>query len=509
MKKKFNAFQVIGFLLIVVGLILVIKPSFLGSIMGSEFFTEQTGRGSASWHDPVLNKDIGMYWSGFTNYEIPPVEGITELGSQNQWIHFSESGLNRGILRVYVVDVLNPSQRTLIYEKIINELCPPCLDPQYGERGNCDLPGTYYADPYCSGGPKPFFLFFTARADLKDSSNRNYGFFNLQYEITPVLQDGTTGKPFVFESRQRVFKESPLCTVPSGYVIANQIFPAGSVISKQSLRNNPLAFCWSMPAMLLDSNSNSLIQYTTEPYVLLSQNSTYTVPANNSLNLFYISTPLTQTRACDVNYYVNENGDCVPLPGWEFYCANGTWSETEHACLVQAVTRCVEGVYDENTNQCIKFIQPSTTEFVCPTEFPNLINDNNVFKCVNYVNNTEQVIVCPEGFTLKTVDQQLNKYVCEKTITEFECPAGATLKQTSSGSYACYYPLTPVCEKGVLSNENGNWVCKYFPPIQTIENNEPIIEIPTQNNALLMPLSWILIIIGVIVVLVSPLIIKR
>jgi len=218
------------------------------------------------------------------------------------------------------------------------------------------------------------------------------------------------------------YKEPDECTIPPGYALVTEDFKAGTTISRDSFARPVVAFCNSYPIMKMDSSGKTLNEYSTKELELLRDGSYVTVPSGEVWKIMYVAKISDLTKACKPGEYVDENGNCIPLPAFEYYCSSGTYDPDKHACLVQPVTRCIEGSYNEATGMCEKIISPE-----------------------------EVIIKCPEDSELKVLDD---------------------------GTKVCVFEPVPYCEKGVLSqDELGREICAYFPEIVNLAEGQRNIEI--------------------------------
>jgi len=209
--------------------------------------------------------------------------------------------------------------------------------------------------------------------------------------VTP----GYSGQTQCFGSLQ-VYKESELCRLKEGYVLVTQDFSAGETIELTDFRLEPKAFCYMAPALKLDS-SGGILEQTIEPYKFLQLGEYVTVPEGEVWRLNYVAEVSSSLPVvCDANsFYDVDTKECIPKPGFVFYCARGQYSESEKACVIQPDTKYVcdsaDAVYDSETGKCIIFV--SETEPVCPAE-SELVVENGEYKCV-FEPKTEYV--CSEG----------------------------------------------------------------------------------------------------------------
>jgi len=218
------------------------------------------------------------------------------------------------------------------------------------------------------------------------------------------------------------YKEPDECTIPPGYALVTEDFKGGTTISKSSFTRPVVAFCNSYPIMKMDSSGKTLNKYSTKELELLRDGSYVTVPSGEVWKIMYVAKISDLTRACKPGEYVDENGNCIPLPAFEYYCSSGTYDPDKHACLVQPVTRCIEGSYNEETGMCEKIISPE-----------------------------EVIIRCPEGSELKVLDD---------------------------GTKVCIFEPVPICEKGVLTqDELGREICAYFPEVVNLAGSQKNIEV--------------------------------
>lgn len=218
------------------------------------------------------------------------------------------------------------------------------------------------------------------------------------------------------------YKEPNECTIPPGYALVTEDFKAGTTITKESFARPVVAFCNSYPLMKMDASGKTLNTYSVSELELLRKGGYVTVPAGEVWKIMYVAKVSDLTKACQPGEYVEQNGECQPLPAFEYYCSSGTYDTEKHACLVQAVTRCIEGSYNENTGMCEKLISPENV-----------------------------VAVCPEGSELKLLED---------------------------GTKVCIFKPTPICEKGVLTqDELGKQICAYFPEIVNLASGQQNIEI--------------------------------
>ncbi|MHA1835251.1 MAG: hypothetical protein ACTSV7_14850 [Candidatus Baldrarchaeia archaeon] len=218
------------------------------------------------------------------------------------------------------------------------------------------------------------------------------------------------------------YKEPDECTIPPGYALATEDFKAGTTISKDSFARPVVAFCNSYPIMKMDSSGKTLNEFSTKELELLRKGGYVTVPSGQVWRIMYVAKISDLTRACKPGEYVDEEGECIPLPAFEYYCSSGTYDPDKHACLVQPVARCIEGSYNEATGMCEKIISPE-----------------------------EVIIRCPEGSELKVLDD---------------------------GTKVCIFEPVPYCEKGVLTqDELGREICAYFPEIVNLAEGQRNIEI--------------------------------
>ncbi|MHA1685163.1 MAG: hypothetical protein ACTSYD_02020, partial [Candidatus Heimdallarchaeaceae archaeon] len=218
------------------------------------------------------------------------------------------------------------------------------------------------------------------------------------------------------------YKEPDECTIPPGYALVTEDFKAGTTISENTFVRPVVAFCNSYPIMKMDISSKTLNEYSTEELELLRDKSYVTVPSGETWKIMYVAEISSLTKACKPGEYVDENENCIPLPSFEYYCTSGTYDPDRHACLVQAVTRCLEGSYNEITGMCEKIIS------------------------------SDEVII--------------------------QCPEDSELKVLEDGTKVCVFEPVPYCEMGVLTeNELGKQICAYFPEIVNLAEGQQSVEI--------------------------------
>lgn len=172
-----------------------------------------------------------------------------------------------------------------------------------------------------------------------------------------------------------IYFESELCKSfnTSTYVLAGADFVGGQTITNASLQaamgNQTIkAFCPSkLPAVLLNPDSNAIIDLTTIPYESLEANSYYTVPAGQLLRIYAITTRPPQIGySCEEKQYY-DGVRCQPVLAFLTYCSGQV--STQGYCLTETIPLCSKLVansfYNVDEEKC-NFSIPPTGDVIVP-----------------------------------------------------------------------------------------------------------------------------------------------
>jgi len=216
--------------------------------------------------------------------------------------------------------------------------------------------------------------------------------------------------PLVDSFPFEIHRESKLCMLPVGYMLATTILSANETLTMQVLKdrfngNEVQTFCNSAPVLKIDLDSNKVIEQTVVPYKFLVQGGQYiTIPDGQAWQIYgIIKTPTNILLACDKEQVYDANTNtCIAQPGFIFFCSEGIYDGTQKACIVQpdSKTICSEGVYNAESGKCEVI---KTGEVICPAN-SQLIEEGEIQKCIF---EPQLEYICKKG----TLNPQTNK--CE------------------------------------------------------------------------------------------------
>ena len=381
-KKGLSGKKVVGIVLVALALSMVFLPNvfsglFESSVFGSIFSPEFTSSGSNSTKAVLM-----IHNKGAPKYE------YTDFVHDNVWVKSGEFGASVTPHLNYRVNIGFSSTlggdsgarlKSFWYsDDADKKFNSGCWLTRNGVKVSVYLKnqkvsdkfsffgclGTTKGPPCEKGNVNQWRSINISESDLQKVFGRTYGWFTADLEAEYSSFNGSC-YPESIKTRVngiKFFNESSLCNIPSGYVLVTEDLVAGTTFSRDSLRSKVDAFCWSYPLWKLDNDDKTLIKKSTDEYEVLTNGGTLTVPAGQVWRIYYVSKPeKTLDIACDPSkpLYDTNSGKCLSLPGLEYYCSAGTFSQEEMACIVQPVTKCADpdAVFVQETGECIKFVK--------------------------------------------------------------------------------------------------------------------------------------------------------
>lgn len=307
------------------------------------------------------------------------------------------------------------------------------------------------------------------------------------------------------------------CTYETNQLLAGETFNSGSTITKLSTRYPVAGFCLAHPAIVTDANLKQSVS-STNVYEDLQNGKSITVPAGQTITLFYIvnnnkNLPTvcdsTQNLALDANSNVTV---CKSTLGFTYLCSQGVFDSKSGTCVVQPETAklCTQGRYDIALDKCV-YNPP--IQYDCGSVTATYDVDRNV--CVEYV---KDEFTCKDGATLykpsqtecsqnggvwQNCPQCPDGKVCPVSICEARCSVGiacvtespviemcknANATISSSGKCVIYNEEVPqtiqVCPSNTKYDKSIGKCVEQYETIQTCsDGTEPTINpITTQKE---------------------------
>jgi len=252
------------------------------------------------------------------------------------------------------------------------------------------------------------------------------------------------------------------CHYDPNDLLAAETFDGGSMITKFSLRYPVKGFCLAHPAIYTDAESLTS-QTSTVVYEDLDAGETVTVPAHETLTLFYImenndNLPTICNSADSLALNLETNTTCSSTLGFTYLCSEGQFDALSGTCVVQPESNfiCDQGRYDVLTGTCI-YNPPLQVD--CGRDDAYYSVDRN--ECIF---SPETAYDCPAGFEF---EEPTTAQECSDARGQWDlcpqCPEGQVCDQSicspecSTGQSCVWTPDSGICDENNASITNSGY----------------------------------------------------